>query len=242
MSNLEAYKNQGEGSQTLETMECAENINAWIADLFKPYLGARNLELGAGIGTISQYLISRAKIDFCENSAYCTEKLKSRFGEMKNEFYSDFFQMNPESIYNCIYSSNVLEHFENDQAVMEKAYQLLVPGGYFVAYVPAMQNLYSSFDQSIGHYRRYSDDDIGRLQNAFKEKQLKYKLVKKKYYHPVGALLWFIKMKLLGSKKVDVASAKSYDRLFPYLLWTNSFSKFVKGQNMLFAFQKGDNE
>ena len=51
---------------------------------------------------------------------------------------------------------DVLEHLENPQVLLTEIFRVLKPGGLFVCSVPAYQWLYSDFDTSIGHYRRYS--------------------------------------------------------------------------------------
>lgn len=51
---------------------------------------------------------------------------------------------------------DVLEHLENPQLLLSEIYRVLVPGGILMVLVPAHQWLFSDFDLSIGHYRRYS--------------------------------------------------------------------------------------
>ncbi|WP_428525641.1 class I SAM-dependent methyltransferase [Roseibium sp.] len=59
-----------------------------------------------------------------------------------------------------IYSSNVLEHIEDDQASISACFDALRPGGKLVLYLPAFQLLFSGLDRSVGHYRRYSRTDL----------------------------------------------------------------------------------
>jgi 2-polyprenyl-3-methyl-5-hydroxy-6-metoxy-1,4-benzoquinol methylase len=64
----------------------------------------------------------------------------------------------PESVtktYDGIYTSNVLEHIEDDVETLRKIHGMLKPGCNLVIYVPAFMCLYSELDSSIGHYRRY---------------------------------------------------------------------------------------
>jgi hypothetical protein len=50
----------------------------------------------------------------------------------------------------------VLEHIEDEVRQIETASRLLRPGGHIAILAPAHQWLYSEFDLSIGHLRRYS--------------------------------------------------------------------------------------
>ncbi len=58
---------------------------------------------------------------------------------------------------------DVLEHFENDTAIMQKAAELMKPGGHIVLKVPAQRRLFSAMDEASGHYRRYDRSDLALL-------------------------------------------------------------------------------
>ena len=59
-----------------------------------------------------------------------------------------------------IYTSNVLEHIDDDLAALKQLRATLSPGGRIAIYVPAMQVLYSDMDRSLGHYRRYGRQEL----------------------------------------------------------------------------------
>jgi SAM-dependent methyltransferase len=58
--------------------------------------------------------------------------------------------------FDCILYIDVLEHIEDDRTELARAARLLRPNGRLVVLAPALPVLYSRFDQSIGHYRRYT--------------------------------------------------------------------------------------
>jgi hypothetical protein len=64
--------------------------------------------------------------------------------------------VNPRSRFDTILYIDVLEHIEDDRAEVARAGELLAPGGTLIVLSPAFQQLYSEFDQSVGHYRRYT--------------------------------------------------------------------------------------
>src|SRR5256885_13982486 len=51
---------------------------------------------------------------------------------------------------------DVLEHIQAERAAARRAAELLAPGGMLVLTVPALQVLWSEFDELSGHYRRYN--------------------------------------------------------------------------------------
>lgn len=61
----------------------------------------------------------------------------------------------PNSI-SAIGAFDVLEHIEKPGALLSEIYRVLKPGGILLVSVPAHQWLFSDFDKSIGHFRRYS--------------------------------------------------------------------------------------
>jgi SAM-dependent methyltransferase len=54
---------------------------------------------------------------------------------------------------------DVLEHLEDDRAVLKDINRMLAPGGLFIATVPAHMSLWSYFDD-CGHFRRYAEKEL----------------------------------------------------------------------------------
>jgi SAM-dependent methyltransferase len=62
---------------------------------------------------------------------------------------------------------DVIEHLDDDQGVLERFRDQLVPGGHVIITVPAYPSLWSYFDEIAHHRRRYSPDEVRRkLLNA----------------------------------------------------------------------------
>lgn len=57
---------------------------------------------------------------------------------------------------------DVLEHIEEDQAVLDQIHQTLVPGGLAVVAVPQHRWLWSPADEHAHHVRRYTSEDLHR--------------------------------------------------------------------------------
>jgi ubiquinone/menaquinone biosynthesis C-methylase UbiE len=74
---------------------------------------------------------------------------------------------------------DVIEHLENPSLLLKEVYRVLKPGGVLITSVPACQFLFSQYDLSIGHFRRYSKsnlrkqfEDIGFENHVIKYQQI----------------------------------------------------------------------
>ncbi len=54
-----------------------------------------------------------------------------------------------------MFAFNVLEHIDDDEAVLRELRRVVRPGGRLLVYVPAFMCLYSGMDRLVGHVRRY---------------------------------------------------------------------------------------
>jgi SAM-dependent methyltransferase len=61
-----------------------------------------------------------------------------------------------------IFTVDVLEHIEDDERILRLLHRTLGHGGMLLVYVPARPELYSAFDTSIGHFRRYRLGELRR--------------------------------------------------------------------------------
>ena len=68
--------------------------------------------------------------------------------------------------FDAVVMTDVLEHIDDDRGSAAAAVDLLVPGGVFVATVPAGQWLYTHRDAAHHHKRRYSRRSLARLMDG----------------------------------------------------------------------------
>jgi SAM-dependent methyltransferase len=214
-----AYETGGVGVRSLETLEETARYNAWICSLISPHLGAKNLELGAGVGTLTALLAREHHIVPVEVSQANLEVLRQRFRghERVAPPLADYFAYTEPASLDCIYSSNVLEHIEDDLAVIRHAARVLRPGGHFVAFVPAGMWLYCPFDASIGHCRRYTAADKRRILQMLAHERIGLELTEYRFVNPLGALGWFLNMRCRRRANLSRRHAMLMDRLIPWL-------------------------
>lgn len=119
-----------------------------------------------------------------------------------------------EDKYSLIYSSNVLEHIENDVEALFVLRDLMIEDGKLVIYVPAIPWLFSGLDEAVGHYRRYTKKDL-----TDKLKSAGFEINQSRYVDCLGVLASLL-TKILGYKSnLGIGSGLSmqiYDRIvFP---------------------------
>ncbi|HAA13351.1 MAG TPA: hypothetical protein DCE41_17335 [Cytophagales bacterium] len=84
---------------------------------------------------------------------------------------------------------DVLEHIEDDEAFIAEVYRILQPGGRLYLTVPALPWLWSPFDESVGHYRRYLRKGLNtRLKEAGFQIQFSSYL-----FSPMPVPVWIIR-------------------------------------------------
>jgi SAM-dependent methyltransferase len=82
----------------------------------------------------------------------------------------------PDSSIYAIGVFDVLEHLEHPEELLQEINRVLKPGGILITTVPANQWLFSDFDSSIGHFRRYSRPTLDKLlrENGFQNNKVHY--------------------------------------------------------------------
>ena len=111
------------------------------------------LEFGAGTGFLADILRSRFHIE-----PDCIELDPDLVSLIKSKKFKCFqFLKETTQNYAAIYTSNVLEHIEDDSAVLKELFDSLVKGGVIGIYVPAHPFLYSTMDKEIGHFLSFQE-------------------------------------------------------------------------------------
>lgn len=94
----------------------------------------------------------------------------------------------PGERYGLILMLDVLEHLDDDRAAVARAAELLVPGGRFVATVPAARWLWTHHDEINHHRRRYRRRELAQ---AIESGGLRLRRPPRYFFH------WLVAVKLL---------------------------------------------
>ena len=149
--------------QELSIFALAINWKRYYSARIRPHLTGEVLEVGAGLGANTRFLKSRAVSSWTciEPDASMVEEMRAGFA--KDGLLSDCVleartteSMGNDRRFDAILYLDVLEHIEDDRAELDRAARLLRPGGKIIVLAPAHQWLFTAFDSSIGHYRRYN--------------------------------------------------------------------------------------
>lgn len=219
---------------TLESIDSMSRYNRWIANQFSGYWGKNILEVGCGLGTLSKLLPKKSKLTLVDINNEYTETLKTaNLGEV---ICCDI-QHPPLSLrkatFDTVFSSNVLEHIENDQLALKNIYNLLKENGHLLLFVPAKQVLYGELDKQLKHYRRYEKNSLERLLNAI---GFGVKVIQ--YTNLLGFFSWWVSSRLLKQKYISPKLGVIYDYLFVPLLRIEGLFRLPFGQNLMVIAQK----
>jgi SAM-dependent methyltransferase len=88
---------------------------------------------------------------------------------------------------------NVLEHVHDDVALLRQIRERLRPGGTVACFVPAHAWLHSSFDDRIGHLRRYRRSSLAEAFGA-----AGFEVDELRHVNAPGALAWLTGARFLG--------------------------------------------
>jgi SAM-dependent methyltransferase len=62
--------------------------------------------------------------------------------------------------FRAVLALDIIEHVDDDRALVATLASLLAPGGILIINVPALPELFSEFDQANGHRRRYTPETL----------------------------------------------------------------------------------
>jgi SAM-dependent methyltransferase len=164
---------QYSGVDILEALESAHNYNDYLTRLIRESTESKDLiDFGAGIGTFSKRLRTAGYHVKCiEPDPVQRQKLQEQGFDTLDNITSV-----PDDSASFIFSLNVFEHIEHDTIAIREVHQKLKPGGTLLIYVPAFACLWTSLDEKLRHYRRYTKTTLRRLveQEGFAIEQVRY--------------------------------------------------------------------
>lgn len=209
------------GYSTLESISGADKFNRWMYETIRPFCKGRILEIGGGIGNISQCFLAEGKeLVVTElQEEYC-DIIRNRFtGNVTLEEVITLDIVDPDfetkyrpffGTFDTVFALNVVEHIANDRKAIGNCKKLLKPGGNLIILVPAFQSLFNHFDTALGHFRRYT---AKTLLPVFEANQLP--VVHRQYFNLIGMAGWWVSGSLLRKKVIPEGQMKLYNFFVP---------------------------
>lgn len=160
------YQDDEYGSQILADLDEANRFNLWMASQIRPFVGNRVLEIGSGIGNLTNQLIPRDKFvasDINPNylrylRAYQVGKPYLEVRNIDVMESSDFSSL--QESFDTVIMLNVLEHVADEHQALRNLYDALEPGGRCIILVPNHPRLYGSLDEALEHRERYDAEHL----------------------------------------------------------------------------------
>lgn len=199
----------------LENLKAASHYNVWIFSQIQPWLGANVLEVGCGNGNFSELIVRRCRhlvaLDLEEQYVQLTKQRLRRYDHAE-VLWADATQLNWKRSFDSIVMLDVLEHIEDDVAMLRQLRRNLRTGGCLILKVPALESLHSPMDQVIGHYRRYRKETLQRVcQRAG------FSSVKLWYFNLAGIPGWWLNGCVLKRSTPPSSQVGLFDRCVPLL-------------------------
>lgn len=216
-----SYKEiDSEGMDTLSVLADADNLNKWFYDTIKPYCSGKILEIGSGIGNVSQFFIkNQLDITLSDLRLNYLDALTERFPSFNKEqlILLDLVDEDFDTKYahlfdsfDTIFALNVIEHIEKDQLALNNCRKILKKGGRLIVLVPAYQALYNKFDKELEHYKRYTSTGLNKIFTANE-----FKILRSQYFNFAGIPGWYVSGTLLKNKILPKGQLKFYNSLVP---------------------------
>jgi SAM-dependent methyltransferase len=200
----------------LETLSEAVQYYDWVYSLMCPYLGQQVLELGAGIGNLTTYLLGRGRlvtaIDTDERIIVLHRHRVPADPRLLTKCVSiQELSARPACLgqFDSVVSSNVLEHLpdEVETEVVRASFELLRPGGFSVHWVPAFQTIFGSLDRAFMHHRRYRRNQLRAL-----FRRAGFEVVSCQYWNLVGFFGWWFTGRILCATGISSTQMLAFDR------------------------------
>jgi SAM-dependent methyltransferase len=210
------------GLITLQRFSKANRFNEWMFHTLSPYLKGDVLEIGSGIGNLSDFFLKHnIRLTASEINSYYCEILSKRFSghpclaevrQLDIEWDNQSGKLNDlAGRFDTVVALNVIEHIRDHDLAIQNCRLLLKKGGTLVVLVPSYPILYNSLDKALAHYRRYTGKS---LQAVLENNGLR--VIKKMHFNLGGVFGWAV-AGLMRKKILPEGQLRWYNRLVP--LW-----------------------
>ena len=197
-------------------LRLARNYRRALFREFAPMTRGRVLEIGAGIGQMSDGFARAAGV-----TRFLALEPDPRFHPTFRAHHPDL-ALFPGSVatlpertgWDAVLAINVLEHIEDDESALAEWAELLRGNqGRLALFVPARPELYSPIDRTFGHHRRYTKRSLAsRLAAAG------FTVERLHYFNLAGYFAWALNFRLLRRREFDRGQVLLFDRfLLPIL-------------------------
>lgn len=181
-----------------------------IVQEFRPFLRGEVIDVGAGIGQLTELLAPETKTEnfrALEPNPGFASRFRKRLPHL-NLLELTSNAMPPQTTCDTVTSVNVLEHIADDVAELKTYHRWLDQGhGHLCLFVPARPEIYAAIDRDFGHFRRYTRRS---LRHALA--RAGFMVCRLHYFNFPGYFAWAFNFKLLRSRRFDPDKVEFFDR------------------------------
>jgi SAM-dependent methyltransferase len=218
----------------LDSLAEAKNYYAWVMRQFAPYAGPTMIEVGAGIGTFSEFILGDPKVTkliAIEPATNTYPHLAKRFaGDPRVEVRQGYLSQHSENLEgDAIVAVNVMEHVPDDAQFLRDAFASVKAGGRLLLFVPALPAIFGTLDVAFEHHRRYTRTSLRAVIEGAGWRPLRIS-----YMNLPGIAAWFMAGRILKKDSIAARDAKTYDRLvIPWLSRLEAAVEPPVGSNLI---------
>jgi SAM-dependent methyltransferase len=210
------YKDDEYGSPFLAQVEQVRSRTLWLGDTLRPHIGDRVLELGAGIGTMTNQFIPRELYVAGEVNphhlsylrAYSAGKPYLQVDRIDPELSQDFDRL--EGRFDTVVAIGVLERSSDEQVALHNMWRALEPGGRLVLVVPQNPDLAGALDESLRNRVRYTFET---LRSSLERSG--FAVEKLDNFDRFAVPSWLINGRLLKRSRLSRVELKIFNSLVP---------------------------
>jgi glycosyltransferase involved in cell wall biosynthesis len=203
------------GSQILGRLNRAPRFTKWMADVIRPYVGEKVLEIGAGTGNLTMQLIPRKLywasdinplyLSYLENVSHNRPYLRVSYTDgQAGESYPR------EQKFDTVICLNVIEHLKDDLGALQNIHAALEDTGRAIILVPCGPWLMGTLDEVLGHQRRYTRKQLTDL-----VAKAGFRLETMMEFNRIGVIAWWLNGRLLRRRTFGLWQIKMLNLLTP---------------------------
>jgi SAM-dependent methyltransferase len=194
----------------------AANYRQALIKEFREFLRGHVLEIGAGIGQITEVLLHEPaikRLTSVEPDERFASKLRSSLPDCEL-IQGTIEDVPPAPPLDAILSINVLEHIEKDERELGIYRERLAANrGTLCLFVPARPEIYGPIDKDFGHFRRYTRPEL-----KLKLKNAGFQIERLVYFNLIGYFAWWWYFRLRKKRGFEIGRVRLFDkRIFPLL-------------------------
>ncbi len=212
------YERDQYGTRLVSELEKARRFVAWQGKTIRPYVGDRVLEIGAGVGSITNQFIPRELYVATEQNPNYLTYLRSYAIGKPYLRVEEFDPAQPgafrrhESQFDTVLLCDVLEHQPDPGATLRGVYSCLTKGGRVVVLVPQGKRRFGPLDEERGRRQRFERAELSDLLYG-----AGFRVEGIEDFNRLSVPGWWLNNKILHRKRFSRVQLKFCDTILPVL-------------------------